>query len=117
MTGNRFPNSTGHSCINFVNREYALKNYVAGDKRWPPTLYIHEFLHFAEWMSRKYDTAFNLHGIQALYNTSSVDNWRGCYTDVILNRGERRDRNGPPPRRLAVSAPHAADHDGVGDPL
>lgn len=88
VTGSTFENGTGHSCVNFVNREFALKNYAPADNSWRPTLYVHEFLHFGERLSKRFSTGFNLHGVQAIYNTSYIDAWKGCYTDIILNQAK-----------------------------
>lgn len=94
ITGAAFENGTGHSTANFVNQQYALKNYAAAEGRWRPSLYVHEFLHFIERMDKKWGSAFNEHLIGDQFYAPTQDDWKSCYTDIILNQVRGNDETG-----------------------
>ncbi len=87
VSSSTFENGTGHSCVNFVNREYALKNYAPLENYWRPALYVHEFLHFGEHLNQKWGEEFVLHRDgKTHYVKSKTDDWKDYYTDAILNQ-------------------------------
>jgi len=86
LTGSAFENGTGHSCVNFENWEHCQNFLIPVDSAFPPTLYVHEFLHFVERQSRKWGMEFNIHLIGDKIYAPTKDSWKTCYTDIILNR-------------------------------
>lgn len=99
LTGAAFENGTGYSCVHFMNREHCLEKYPQDNVYWTPTLYVHEFLHFTEALSRKFGINFDEHAIQNIYDSRLIDGWKDCYTDIILNRvnGNTETGMGVPP--------------------
>jgi len=89
ITGPPFENGTGHSCINLQNREFALnvlRPEQEGPTRFPSALYVHEFLHFAEQLSRKAGHIFNQHSIFEKFYTDNYPDPYACSADIILNQ-------------------------------
>lgn len=86
LGGTSYENGTGHTCINLKNREYCLNVLRKTEKAFPPSMYVHEFLHFMENMNRKWGAEFGLHDIRINHYTPDDNNGRGCYTDILLNR-------------------------------
>ena len=90
LSGDAFENGTGHACIDTKNRAYCLKNFSSAEADWPPSTYIHEFMHFMEVMGKKWGVTFDLHRIQSEYypeiSQSDNKNRKSCYNDIILNR-------------------------------
>lgn len=86
LGGLSYENDTGHSYINLENREYCLNVLRLTEKNFPPSMYVHEFLHFMERMSRRWGTEFGLHDIRINFYSPDHDNGKRCYTDIILNR-------------------------------
>lgn len=86
LGGTSYENGTGHTCINLKNREYCLNVLRKTEKAFPPSMYVHEFLHFMENMNRKWGAEFGLHDIRINHYTPDDDNGKGCYTDILLNR-------------------------------
>lgn len=99
LTGSAFENGTGYSCVHFMNRENCLETYPQDNVYWTPSLYVHEFLHFMETLSRKFGINFKEHAIQKIYDSQYIDGWKDCYTDIILNRvnGNTETGTGVPP--------------------
>ena len=98
LTGSSFENGTGHSCIHFTNQKDCLEDYPRGNVFWTPTLYVHEFLHFMEALSRCFGTEFSLHDIQNVYDSRLIDGWKKCYTDTVLNQAKGTAGTGVDPR-------------------
>lgn len=86
MTGAPFDNGTGHSCITLTNREYALKTFVPWTADYPMGSFVHEFLHFMADLNGRYGPSFDLHGIRENFYEPTKDDYKNCYTDIILNR-------------------------------
>ena len=84
LTGAAIENGTGHSCLNFMNEENTLGNF---NPAFPGAIFIHEYLHFLELsMSHKWGGEFELHNIAEQINEPVVDEYKACYTDIILNQ-------------------------------
>ena len=98
LTGAAFENGTGHSCINLRNREYCQNTLRVTEKNFPPSLYVHEFLHFMDALSNKWGEDFDIHLIGDRFYAPSQDVWKTCYTDAIRNRvkGDKETGTGVP---------------------
>lgn len=94
LGGTSYENGTGHTCINLKNREYCLNVLRNTEKAFPVSMYVHEFLHFMENMNRKWGVEFGLHAIGDNVYSPTSDNWKTCYTDIILNRVKGDDGTG-----------------------
>ena len=94
ITGNVFENGTGHSCLNYVNKEYCLSRWAPGVYPWPPAYHVHEFLHFMELMNQKWDKEFGLHNIMEKFYERVNGEYEECYTDIILNCAKGTDGTG-----------------------
>lgn len=86
LGGTSYANGTGHTCINLQNQRYCLNTLRVSERAFPPSMYVHEFLHFMENMDKKWGAEFGLHDIRINFYTPDNDNGRECYTDIILNR-------------------------------
>ncbi len=58
-------------------------------------LFVHEFLHSMENLSRAWGITFDEHTIQKSYEPNT-DNWKTCYTDILLNRAKGDGGTGVP---------------------
>lgn len=88
IASSAFENGAGHSCVNFRTRENALKNFTAENTTWSVSAHVHEFLHFVERLNQKWGEEFGLHLTGDKVYAPTKDEWRTCYTDIILNRVE-----------------------------
>jgi len=87
LGGSSYENGTGHSFVNLCNREYYVNTLRATEKEFPPSIYVHEFLHFMERMNQKWGAEFGLHLTgDRIYSSTNTDNWKTYYTDALLNR-------------------------------
>lgn len=115
-TDARYENGTGNSCINFQSRTFLLDRFDSDLTLYPTVTYVHEFLHFVEYLDKKWGDAFNLHEITInLYhcvNDGNYDDYDECYTDIILNRVNANEISGTgaapavwqyPPRELRTA--------------
>lgn len=87
ITSSPFENGTGISCVNHRNWEHLESTYRAlTDKNfWHLQLYVHEFLHFGEYLNNKWGGKFVLHR-EGKTHYVRTDDWKTYYTDAILNR-------------------------------
>ncbi|MCI9156417.1 MAG: leucine-rich repeat protein [Lawsonibacter sp.] len=86
VTGNEFENGTGHSCINFYNREQILNLWA--DYSWKPGYPVHEYLHFMERLNKKWGEEFGLHDVMNNFYERVDGEFEACYTDLILNQAK-----------------------------
>lgn len=87
LTGVPFANGTGHSCFNLKSLKYCLDVLRFTESEFPPSMYVHEFLHFMNQLNNKWGEEFDLHLIgDRVYSSTNTDAWKTCYTDIILNR-------------------------------
>ncbi len=86
LTGAAFSNGTGHTCVNLKNWDYCLDVLRSTESEFPSSVYVHEFLHFTNQLNQKWGKEYGLHDIGSNFYTPNNDNWKKCYTDIILNR-------------------------------
>ena len=86
LGGGMFENGTGHAFINFVNRNQGIQWFTYPNSHWPESIYVHEFLHFVERINIKWGMEFNEHLIGEKFYKLNTDEWKACYTDIILGR-------------------------------
>ncbi len=86
LGGSYDKNGTGYSRINAINWEYCQKHFVPGSTPWTMQVYVHEFLHFMEHMTKKWGGGFNLHDIRSNHYTPDTDNGKECYTAIMQDR-------------------------------
>ena len=84
--GSYYENGTGFSTVNGINWEYCQKHFVPGSTPWTMQVYVHEFLHFMENMTKKWGGEFNLHDIRINHYTPDTDNGKECYTAIMQDR-------------------------------
>lgn len=84
--GSSYESGAGHAGFNLRNREYCMNVLRRTEVTFPPSAYVHEFLHFMEVMTKKWGAEFGLHDIRINHYSPDDDNGRECYTDILLNR-------------------------------
>ncbi len=82
---------TGYSFHN-VTHHYSHKD---PNNWWPVQVFVHEFLHVMEKLSRAWGIIIDEHKIYESYEPNK-DHWKACCTDIILNRAKGEGGTGVP---------------------